>query len=184
MTASPILEMFLKYINDNYLLGILFVLSLIFYIRKGFHMESRVGRAALLTVVFLFLTVFNPLIFKYLVVLADGGASYYRLIWILPLKALSACFLTEIVSMISRKIDGLQSVAEKKSSDEKKRKSPPAILLSALTVIVLCITVIFSGTSYLTRDNLTVPKTNLAFPGPPWIYHNSFMMTRTMWTAL
>ncbi|MBQ8814182.1 MAG: hypothetical protein IJZ85_06795 [Lachnospiraceae bacterium] len=155
MSASSVFDMFLQYIGHNYVLGILFVVSVTYYICKAFRTNKKQGIATLLVGIFFFLTVFNPLLYKYLATIADGGASYYRFIWSIPLVAISACFLTEIVFFVYQLIC--------KRSASKQSKHPHLIscvpkTVSIVTALLLSAVILFSGTSYLTADNLSVPE--------------------------
>ena len=150
MRAASIFDMFLQYIDNNYLLGVLFVISIFYYIGKAFYKdtsnpsrtENKQGFAALLVVIFLFLTVFNPFLYPYLSTIADSGASYYRFIWIIPMVAISSCFLTELIFAVYQRLSA-------------KRL---ALASAVITALVLCSAIMLSGTSYLTEKNLTFPE--------------------------
>ena len=143
MTATSISQLFYEYINYNYLLGSLFLLAIGFYVGKAAHKDRLLGKAASISVIFPFLTLFNPLLFTRLAKIADGGASYYRFIWAFPLVTLCAGFLSELVF---------------KPFDSAHSKKLRALLISGTTALLLCSAILFSGTSYLTKKNLTIPE--------------------------
>ncbi len=145
MSAS-ISELFLQYIGNNFLLGGIFLLSVIYYILKAFRAKKKQGLGALLAVLFPLITVFNPFLYRYLAPAADGGTSYYRFIWIFPLTILSACFLTEIVYL-------LPGALKKYSVNNRLSRA----LTVALTLLLLA-AVLFSGTSSLSVRNLSIPE--------------------------
>lgn len=161
MVASSVLEMFLQYIDNNYLLGGLFVISLIYYVCKAFRTKKRLGTTALIAALFPLVTVFNPPLFKYLIIISDEEASYYRFIWALPLVPLSACFLAEIISGLYHATSRLLSsgnIFSKHHPFAAKAHAQLASAVSTLTALVLCAAIVFSGTSYLTKNNLTMPE--------------------------
>ena len=158
MNASSVFDMFLQYINYNYLLGILFLLSIIYYICKAFRAKKTQGIAALLVVVFLFVTVFNPFLFEKLSSIADGGASYYRFVWIIPLVAISACFLTEMVFTVYRAATKRLSAKAQKPGAISRSVSAISGTAATAMALLLCTAILFSGTSYLSRKNLTMPE--------------------------
>lgn len=163
MSASSVFDMFLQYIDHNYVLGILFLISVIYYICKVFLTEKKQGLAALLVVIFLFLTIFNPFLFDRLTAIADGGTSYYRFIWIIPFVAVSGCFLAEMVFAVYQRIAPKQPSNSRQTSTIKTRKSflssrGTAKIASAVVALILSAAILFSGTSYLSGKNLTVPE--------------------------
>lgn len=158
MNASSMFDMFLQYINYNYLLGLLFLISIIYYICKAFRAERKQGIAALLIVVFLFATVFNPFLFEKLSAIADGGASYYRFIWIIPLVAISACFLTEMSFTVCRALLKRLSAKSKQPGVSAHTASAISGAAATVTALILCASILFSGTSYLSKKDLTMPE--------------------------
>lgn len=152
MVESSVSKLFLQYIDYNYLLGGLFVLSLGYYVGKSFRSDKRLGGAVLLALLFPFLTVFNPLVYKCIISISDSSASYYRFIWTLPLVSLSACFLAEMVSLVRHTMVKLCS---RTASAHKNLFGLAAAILVAL---ILCSSILSSGTSYLTKENLAVPE--------------------------
>ena len=155
MSASSVFDMFLQYINHNYFLGILFLAAVICFIYKAFRAEKRQGVAALLAMVFLFLTVFNPLLYQWLSPIADNGSSYYRFIWTIPLVALTACFLTEIIFSLYRVVAKKISA---KTGHSSRTGSTVSKVVASVTAILLCTALLFSSTTYLSAQNMTVPE--------------------------
>lgn len=148
MNTNAVTKVFLEYINENYLLGVLFAISIGFYIGKTFRTDRNVGLAALLAVIFPVVSIFNPLIYSLISKFTDNGTSYYRFIWTFPLIALSAAFLTELVYMSHRVF----------SAKNCRLAHASPIIFSTITGLALSIIVLFSGTSYLSPQNLTLPE--------------------------
>lgn len=152
MVETSVSELFLQYVDRNYLLGGLFVLSIGYYAGKALRFDQTLGRSALLALLFPFLTVFNPLVYRYIIPISDSSASYYRFIWILPLVALSSCFLVELVSLTGH---ALPAPTSNKASAQSSRSG---IVVSVLVAFILCAAILFSGTSYLKKENITPPE--------------------------
>ena len=148
MNPNAVTQMFLDYINYNYLLGILFVIALGFYIGRSFRTDQRIGSAALFAVIFPFVTIFNPVLYNQLCRSGENSATYYRFIWAFPLIPLTAAFLTELVALSPTGF----------SAKNPKIKRTGAMILGTITALALSGIILFSGTSYLTPEHLTVPE--------------------------
>lgn len=149
MNASSVFELFTQYMNDHVLLGLIFLLALAYYLRKAFRINRQSGLAALAALLFLGITVFNPLLYRRLSPIADSGSSYYRFLWMIPLVPLSACFLTEVIGkLICFAVSGCRPALAK----------PLSYGLGVLLSGVLCAALFFSGTTYLTAENLQIPE--------------------------
>lgn len=146
MNATSVFKLFIQYLNNHYLLGLLFVVSLSYYICKEFYncknssTKNQQGIASLLVMVFLVLTVFNPFLYPILSTLSDSSASYYRFIWVIPTVAISACFLTEMISFVY----------------QKTSKWP--FTLASITALAISTIILSNGTTYITVTNFTFPE--------------------------
>ena len=148
MNTNTVTQMFIDYINYNYLLGVLFVIALGFYIGRSFRTDRMVGTATLFAVIFPFVTIFNPILYNLLSRSSESVATYYRFIWAFPLIPLTAAFLTEMVTLSHHVF----------SAKNPKAKHPRAMILSTVTAFALSGIILFSGTSYLSPEHLTVPE--------------------------
>lgn len=148
MNTNAVTQMFLDYINYNYLLGVLFVIALGFYIGRSFRTDRMVGTATLFAVIFPFVTIFNPILYNLLSQSSESVATYYRFIWAFPLIPLTAAFLTEMVTLSYHVF----------SAKSPKTKHPRVMILSTVTAFALSGIILFSGTSYLSPEHLTVPE--------------------------
>lgn len=151
MNASSVFDMLLQYIDHHYLLGMIFLLSILYHIRKAFRHSRGLGAAVLAAVLFLFATVFNPLLYSRLSLIADGGASYYRFLWVIPLVPLGGCFLAEAAQ-------GLPAISVKSPRIRKLFSRPVRICLAVLLSAVICLALLLTGSTYLNQDNLSVPE--------------------------